>query len=77
MTDRFNGDGFRRDLIDGEEAAKHRHMFQEVNRSWVSLDGAVTVVKAITIIGSIIKVGGPVAVATLAAGAFAKTQGWL
>ena len=81
----FHGDGYKDDPIKGQEAARHRHMFSEIDKSWVPIDQNTlsamkdggTVIQAIRIISSMLKVGGPVAIAGLAAGAFAKTQGWI
>lgn len=78
MSDhRFDGEGFAQTPIDGEEAARHRHMYREVSREWVPISGAVTVVNAIRIIAAVIKVGGPVGLLALGAGAYAKAQGWI
>ena len=74
---RFDGDGFSKEPIEGDEAARHRHMFKDVSDGWVSIGSAVAVVKAIAIVSSVIKVGGPVMVLALGVGAYAKSQGWL
>ena len=75
--DPFHGRGFSRDVIDGEEAARHRHMLAEIESQWLTISDAVTVARAFAIIATILKVGGPVLLAAIGAGAFAKTQGWL
>jgi hypothetical protein len=77
MAKKFGGDGFSTDPLDGEEAARHRHMFQVVDDQWVSVGDAIALIRAFSIIASILKVGGPIAIAMYALGAFAKSQGWL
>ena len=77
MDDRFDGKGFDKSPIEGDEAAKHRHMFKDVSEQWLSLDSAATLVRAISILASVIRVAGPVGLLAVGAGAFAKTQGWI
>lgn len=82
--DKFHGIGFEQSPLDGEEAAKHRHMFYELNSNWCRIDeeiigtmkDASIVVRAMRILSNLIKLGGPILVASLAAGAFASSQGW-
>ena len=76
MTNKFHGEGFSKEPIEGDEAARHRHMYKEVSEEWVSIDGAATVARAIGIIANVIKVGGPVMAVMLAFGAYAKSMGW-
>lgn len=84
-NEQFDGEGFKETPLDGKEAAQVRHMFYVISRNWVAIDENTlkamedggTVIQAIRIISAVIKVGGPVAVAGIAAGAYAKTQGWI
>lgn len=83
--DKFDGGGFKETPLEGKEAAQHRHMFHELNRNWIKIDpdtletmkDAATIANAFQILSGIVKVGGPVGLAFLAIGAFAKSEGWL
>lgn len=77
MSDLFNGDGFSREPIEGQEAAQFRHIHHVLNREWGPLSDAVTVTRGIVILWSTIKIGGPTLLAMGALGAYLKTKGFL
>lgn len=67
---KFNGNGFRKDAIEGEEAARHRHMYMEISQAWPTIEQANTVIES-----------GRIAVKVVAGGAIIggalKALGWL
>ena len=85
MAKQFDGDGFDRGEFSSEEKAELRHLFRVMDQNFLpineetlaTMNDAATLVKGVKIIGSLIKVGGPVAIAGLGLGAFAKMQGWI
>lgn len=77
MPDHFDGDGFDKSPIDGDEAAKVRHMFHSVDKHWSTLSSVGTVVSAIGILSTAIKFGLPVLAAMAVLGAALKAAEWL
>lgn len=77
MRKRFDGDGFDKSPIEGDEASRFRHMFHEVEKNWGVVLDTATVGRAISIVSSVIKIGLPVATAMLATGIFLASQGWV
>ncbi len=77
MENPFDGEGFSRLPLDGDDAAQHRHMLRDLSEAWPAIDEAVTLVRAVRILFNVIKFGGPVALGAAMAGAWAKSQGWL
>ena len=75
--DHFDGEGFLRDPIEGEEAAKHRHLFKEVSDRWPQIDNTTDVIKGGTVILNALKLFGSLAFMGAVAGAFAKLGGLL
>lgn len=75
--ERFDGSGFSKGPIEGDEAAKLRHMFQAVSHSWVNIEDINTLINGARLVGSIVKWGGGMGVTFAAVGAFAKVQGWI
>lgn len=73
---KFDGDGFSKEPIEGDEAARHRHMYKEVSDGWVNIDSTITVIRAISVLSTVMKVGGPVALTAAVTGAYLKSQGW-
>ena len=37
-TKQFHGEGYKESPIDGQEAARHRHMFNELDKNFVAID---------------------------------------
>ena len=56
MSERFDGKGFDKDPIEGDEAARHRHMFKDVSENWVQLDDATTFIRAAKMLPGLMKV---------------------
>ena len=87
MSDKtqFDGSGFKEGPIEGPEAAKHRHMFHELDRNYVKVDeglletmeNAETVANAFKILSAVIKYGTPIGIAAMALGAFSRSWGVL
>lgn len=77
MPDRFDGNGFDHGPIEGQEAAKIRHMFRVVSDSWVNLDDVNTVINGARILGSIAKWGGGMGAVMAVIGGAMKLQGWI
>lgn len=77
MNELFDGEGFSQTPIDGQEAAQFRHMLHVISREWVPLSNAVTVTRAIAIIGQTIKLGVPALAGAAMLGVYLKTQGFL
>lgn len=77
MSEHFDGDGFDKSPIDGDEAAKVRHMLHAINKHWATLSNVGTVVNAISILSTAIKFGMPVLAAMTLIGAALKSQGWI
>lgn len=75
MSNKFDGEGFSKAPLEGEEAARHRHMFKDVSKSWVNIDGASTFVNAVKVLASVLKVGGTVLLFAAMVGAWARSQG--
>lgn len=81
----FNGNGFDPSEFSEDERRRIRHMYSVLNANFRMMDqktfeavtDGATLVFAIRIMFSIIKVGGPVGLVGLGAGAFARSQGWL
>lgn len=87
MSDKeeYDGAGFSRDPIEGEEAARHRHMFHVFSRDFLKVDpdvisnmkNASTLVEAGKVLNQIIKIGAGLGTAAFVVALFAKSQGWL
>lgn len=78
VTDeKFDGAGFSREPLSPDESARVRHMLREVSGEWLSLSNVNAVIRAVSIIGSAIKVAGPVMLTAAAFGLFLKSQGLL
>lgn len=86
MTDnKFDGGGFEKTPIKGEEAARHRHMYHVVGRNWVMINKAelqlindgVAILRTIKIITAFSKVAVPTGLLGLVGGAAARILGWI
>lgn len=85
MGKQFDGSGFDRAEFTPEERAAIRHLLRVLEENFRVMDDSTiktmedgaAIVRAVVIIYSIMKVGGPVGLVMLAAGAFLRTQGWL
>jgi hypothetical protein len=83
--EKFDGNGFSRDPIEGDEAARHRHMFHVLTNDFVRIDPetvlnmkhASTLVEAGKILKQVVVVGGSLGSVAFAFAVFAKSQGWL
>ena len=83
MSGNFSGEGFEKGVIDGEEAARHRHMFHVLNGGYIQISADLlaamqninTVLKAVTIFYNVIRFGGPVALCMAGAGMWLKSKG--
>ena len=77
MAKKFTGEGFSVAPLDGEEAARHRHMFQIIDDQFIDLGGVVTLIRAWRIFVVILRTGAIVGGAMYALGVYAKSQGLL
>lgn len=73
----FNGRGYSKSPITGDEAAQHRHMYASVSLDWLALKKFVTVINAVGVIYDVIKFFGPVILTLAGVGYFLKSQGWI
>jgi hypothetical protein len=85
MAKQFDGKGYDQSDFKEHERAELRHLYRVMDENFVPIDentlqtmkDGTTLVQGVKILGQIIKIGGPVTLAGLMAGAFAKSQGWL
>lgn len=85
MGEQFDGKGFDKGEFTPEERAVIRHLTRVLQENFREMDDATlkavydgaTLVRAVVILYSIVKVGGPVGLVALGAGAFLRSQGWL
>lgn len=77
MSDHFDGDGFDKSPIEGQDAAKVRHMLHALEEHWSTLSSVGTVVSAVSVISTVIKVGGPVLIGAAILGTTLKIGGWI
>lgn len=71
----FNGKGYAKTPISGEEASQFRHLFAAVSSDWGSVRKLVIVIRAIAIVYDVIKYSGPVLVTCAGIGYYLKIQG--
>jgi len=62
MSGNFDGDGFSEKILQGEEAAKHRDMFNEVDKNWKFLEGIVSGFKGLRVLVVTIKFATPLGI---------------
>lgn len=77
MSDHFDGDGFDKSPIEGQDAAKVRHMLHSLEQHWPTLSSVGTVVSAIGVVSTIIKIGGPVLIGAAILGTSLRLGGWI
>ena len=70
VKEKFDGDGFSHEPLDGHEAAKHRQMYHEVSANWTIFEEATTLISGGKIAGRLVILGG-------AMGGALKYFGWL
>ena len=73
----FPPNGFSREPLTGEEAARHRNALNRLDANWSVIEDAVTVSRAVGIISAMIKIGVPVALVAAGVGAYVASQGWI
>lgn len=73
--DEFHGKGYSTDPLDGDEAARFRHMYASVSQDWSSIKKLITVINAVAIVHDVIKYLGPVLLTAAGIGFYLKTQG--
>ncbi len=62
MSDNFDGGGFSEKVLQGEEAARHRHMFNALDKNWVLIEGIVSGFRGIRVLVVTIKFATPLGI---------------
>lgn len=77
MNKKFDGVGFDKSPIEGDEAGKVRHIIHEIEDNWEFIAGGANLQKGVKVLGAIVKIGVPIGSLMLAVGIYFASQGWV